>query len=748
MVEKIFFSSPSWSAGLLTPEHPMERARKFRIKGFLNPGDNVILSGIWVKDNNYGEQLDVAKLEYNHELSKEGLIKYLAHNPIIKNIGIKRARTIVEFFGANGFEDALNEAPEYMAKVAKVGIEDIKNLQTEWNNTKHLNNALAQLADWDLTNHQIKTLIDKLGTSAISLLKANPYLLIDNLDGFGFSKVDKIAQKIGVSKYLPTRIQAGIQYTLGQQLQSGSTWVLQNSLLDEANRILNLDSLDSFQLIESELNELITQNKVCKFNHGSLTGEFLVAIPNVHHIESTIANKLINCQRAKLDKETVAHTLETTFSKRTNGLHPKQKEAVIKVFTSNLSLISGGGGTGKTHCIGLIADLAEHYNMTVAICAPTGKAAKRITEATNWDAITIHRLLEYDGFNWGRNSRNLLSYDLIIIDESSMIDSLLLYRLFDAILLSDTSVVFVGDHNQLPPVGWGNPLRDLITTQIIPTTILDKVVRQDLILKDNTLDILKGKVAPTANTPGVRPWYLVDKFKEEDQIIDFLVDLYANTLEEKLNFNILYDVQVLTSRHDTPLGTINLNLVLQKLIQKKLYNNTIDNPLPAKGQPVLYIGDKVIQIRNNYKCGREQLEIMNGSIGIVREIYTAYDENDKPTEYIQITFDCGIVTIKSKSSEREDLHLAYVLTPHKYQGSEIPCAIVICHKSHSFQHHRNWLYTAVSRAKETCIILGDRWGINNCATTTSTDRRNTFLSFMTNWYELENLNENKKGRLF
>jgi ATP-dependent exoDNAse (exonuclease V) alpha subunit len=306
----------------------------------------------------------------------------------------------------------------------------------------------------------------------------------------------------------------------------------------------------------------------------------------------------------------------------------------------------------------------------------------------------------------------------IVVSNCSMVDVRLAWRLFQAIDFSRTALLLVGDHNQLPPVGPGNVLRDLIQSRAIPTVVLPKVMRQAGELKENCAAILDGEVRPTSDCEvrGRRPWYVVDQFSDSMEVRRFLLMLFEKVLAERLRFDIVKDVQVLSPTHKGPIGTRSLNIDLQQLIQWKLHGartpETDENSPPA-----FLLHDKVIQTRNNYKTG-----IMNGTIGFVADVLSDGG--------IVVDFDGALVSIARDSPEWPDLQLAYSLSIHKAQGSEFPCAIVITHKSHEFQHHRSLLYTGVTRAQHSAIILGDHWGIHHCARKRQVDRRNTFLSFL------------------
>ena len=652
-------------------------------------------------------------MAFDQRLDANGLANYLANNPDIKGIGPAKARMIADRFGDN-FERVLIDTPEQIAEVAHVPLSVIHDLRDLWFETSQTNAALTALSAYGLTHHQVTTLVKKLGNNAVGIIERDPYVIVREIEGFGFKKVDKIARQVGIAKEDPNRIRAGLLYCIDSALDQGDCWVEYEELLDRANTLLVMDCLDSRARIESQLDDLIDNGMLTYY---AADCRFLVAKPVIRQMEEELAEILAEganpnmCLGSEIIVQEEIKLLEPC-------LNPKQLDAAVNVPMYTISLISGGAGSGKTFTVSAIAKYCDKHDQRVVLCAPTGKAAKRMEETTGRSAQTIHRLLGFNGKTYSRNADNPIQADVLIVDEISMLDVPLAWRLFQAIDLEYTGIVLVGDHNQLPPVGPGNILRDLIDSRLLPTTILDDVVRQAGILKENSIAILRGEVpkTPQKDHADHGAWYVVDQHSKSEDVQQFILDLFEHTLPEKLGFDILRDVQVLTPTHKGPLGTMELNVKLQELIQWKLWGNAV-SPTPPNRRPKLYVNDKVIQTRNNYELG-----VMNGAMGIVRAI--TVDGS------VSIEFDDRMVDIEAGSPHRNDIQLAYALTIHKCQGSEFPCSIVVAHKSHSFMHHRNLLYTGVTRASKTAIIVGDRWGIANCANRMQVDARKTFLSLL------------------
>jgi len=673
----------------------------------------LVLHGKFIRHPKYGFQFEVASMELDRHMDARGLANYLANNPDIKGIGPAKARIIAERFGSQ-FERHLVDEPEKIAETAKVTLSVIESLRDHWLETSTVNQAMTVLAAYGLTHHQVTKLVKKLGNNAVGIVERDPYVIVGEIDGFGFKRIDKIARQVGIEKDNPNRVRAGIVFCVEDALDQGDCWVEYEDLLDRANELLVMDGLDSREHIEKHLDDLIDEKALTCY---SADCRFLVAKPFIRRMEEDLARvfsggtKPSPCFSDPPD-------LHAEVKRVAPRLNPRQLEAAINAAGHSISLISGGAGSGKTFTVAAITRLCDEHDLRVVLCAPTGKAAKRMEEATGREASTIHRLLGFNGKTYARDSENPISADMLIVDEVSMVDVVLAWHLFQAIDFERTGVVLVGDHNQLPPVGPGNILRDLIESRVLPTTILDDIVRQAGILKENSIAILKGEVpkTPQRDTSVRGAWYVADQHTDAERVQQFILDLFEHTLSEKLGFNILRDVQLLTPTHKGPLGTAELNTKLQRLIQRKLWNYDVLPPQPGR-RPKLLVNDKVIQTRNNYDLG-----VMNGAMGIVRSV--GIDGS------LSIEFEDKMVHIEAGSPHRGDIQLAYALTIHKSQGSEFPCSIVIAHKSHSFMHHRNLLYTGVTRASQTAIIVGDHWGIANCAKRVQVDARKTFLSLI------------------
>ncbi|MBI4910955.1 MAG: AAA family ATPase [Acidobacteria bacterium] len=708
IVETVFYSGAAFTAGRLrTAEGALVN---FAGKVFAKPNDPVRLEGQWMNHSKYGRQFSVECLGYDLEMDADGLANFLANHPDVKGIGPAKARLIADHF-SNGFDAAIRARPDAVAAVAKAPLESILALQSIWIANSDFNAAMTYLSRFGLTHYQVTTLVDRFGSQVVPMLERDPYVLMREISGFGFKRVDKIARKMGTPKDLPSRIRAGLHYCVLAALDDGDCWVEYEDLLDRANTLLVMDTLDSRDVIEGHLEALVAEQILVCLPFERL----VVADPEVHRMERELSEIL---RTAQTPNPHVIADLDGLMHAEGAELNPEQREAVKNALSYSISLMTGGAGSGKTYAVSTITTIAERLELNVVLAAPTGKAAKRLEQVVGHEASTIHRLLGFNGRTYSRDALNPIEADILVIDEVSMVDVPLAWRLFQAVNRSKTAVVLVGDHNQLPPVGPGNVLRDLVKSCAIPTTVLTRIIRQAGVLKENSTAILSGEVRPTAEMKNGarRPWYVIDKFTDTGDVRGMLLLLFEEVLRERLDYDLLRDVQVLTPTHRGPLGTVELNVELQRLLQKKLFD--FDVPDVESGhRPRLYPGDKVIQTKNDYDLG-----VMNGAMGIVADTGSSGD--------ITIDFDGRLLEINAGSNALGNIQLAYATSIHKVQGSEFPCAVVVAHKSHSFMHHRNLLYTAVTRAKESVVLLGDRWGIDNCASKRQVDRRNTFLSFL------------------
>ena len=703
-IHKTYHSSPGFSAGVLQADDG--RSVRFCGKFCANEGDLVALVGRWKDDPKYGRQFGVDSLRYDLPQTADGLIQYLAKHPAFVGIGEATARKIVAHAASTEHLDRLiRQDIHQLNRQLRIPKSTLESLREAWIAHSAENEVRTYLAGFGLTHHQMDTLLETFGDNVVGVLRSDPYQLIRYVKGYGFKKVDQIARAMGTPKNHPGRIEAGLLYVVDEEIADGHTWIAGSDLIDKANDLLLLDTLDSRDKIRRAGDRLLGQGHLVADGSAVTTPYYLDAERCIREVFHT---------HGRVEQPCVA------MHERLDGLKAKQAEAYRMALRYRITTISGGAGTGKSFVVGRLTKTFQEAGYKVALCAPTGKAAKRIEESLrreglDLEAKTIHRLLEYDGHEFhceslstpcprsNGNGETLTEsgFDVVIMDEFSMTDVPLMAELLRRIDFTKTRLILVGDHNQLPPVGPGNVLRDIIRHRLVPTVVLDEVVRQAGILKANSMAVLSGVVAPSAANDPV--WTVVDTFHDTHPIQVYLRDLVLKKIPDRLGLDPIEDVQIITPTHLGPLGTKAINQMMQRLL-----HGDVGRKFAA--------GDKVIQTVNDYGLG-----VMNGTVGRVVAIETP------PSRGYHIDFD----SVGGRLIQDDQIHnvqLAYVLTAHKAQGSEFTCAVVLCHRSHFFAD-RNWLYTAVTRAAKYCFVLGDRWGIRHAAKKNHTIQRRTLLSF-------------------
>lgn len=685
-VYRTYFTSPRFSAGVLQTD--IGDMVRFCGPFCANEGELVTLEGRWKDDPKFGRQFQVQQIRYELPQTAEGLVQYLARHPAFVGVGEATARKIVAYASSPEQLDRLIRLDlDTLHRQLRVPRGTLESLREAWIANSADNEVRSFLAGFGLTPHQIQTLIDTFGSGVVGVLRSDPYQISQCIKGYGFKKVDTIARAMGTPKEHAGRLEAGLLHVVHDETGSGHTWISAGDLVTKANDLLLLDTLDSRKLIAAAGRRLLDRGALIATGKAITTTRFLGA-------ESLIADTF---QQHAWEQRPAP--VATTI---VPGLKAKQAEAYRLALRHAITVISGGAGTGKTYLVACLARAFQAAGLPIALCSPTGKAAKRIEESLQLqglilEAKTIHRLLEYDGREFHLER---LTQDVVIVDELSMVDVPLMAELLQRIDFATTRLILVGDHNQLPPVGPGNVLRDIIQHQLVPTVVLDEVVRQAGVLKSNSSAILTGRIMPTAADDPA--WTVVDTFSEPQQIQVYVRDLVLDRIPKRLGLDPIEHVQILTPTHLGPLGTKAINQMMQRLLHGDVERK-------------FAVGDKVIQMANDYDLG-----VMNGTIGRVLEF-----EPGAGGSYL-IAFD-GIGPRSVSGDQIHNVQLAYALTAHKAQGSEFPCAVVLCHRSHYFAD-RNWLYTAVTRAAKHCLLVGDRWGLRNAVKKNSTIQRRTLLS--------------------
>jgi len=679
---RILYSKQDFAISIM--EEESFETIKLISKYSVSEGDHIIAHGRWVNNSVHGWQFQSHCMEEKINLDTNGLIKFLTKNPDIEGIGIKKATMIVENFPDN-FDDIITNHPE---RIINLGISKkiVKKMSDVWNNKKEKNQMIVNLSAFPLTQVQIIKLINKFGNDATDIINKNPYLLSKHVESIGFKTADKIALENGISKNSPNRMEAALDYITGNYINNngGHSWIEYNDLTYEMHNLLSLDTCEIIDYI----------------NKGDCKSVISYTVKGVKRY----TNKYIyDCEeyvlKYVLENSEEISTFQYNIDKfDLDGLNDKQKLAVLNSFRYNFTVVTGKAGTGKTFVLSYIIKAYESLGQNVVCAAPTGKATRRLSEMTGRDSVTIHRLLGFDSKSFKYNiSEKLEGIDVLIIDEFSMVDIRLAYSLLSAVEYN-TKIIISGDHNQLKPISAGNLFNNMLiyhtqkNDNLFKITELTHIVRQAGNLKKNSVEILDGKI----NFESSDDWKITF-----DGIFDSSMNIttaIATKMEDCLS-SIGYeteDVQVISPMKMYDCGTIFLNKKLQQSIQKSKYD--IDIKITDEddyNDITLYVHDRVIQTSNDYN-----IDVMNGTLG-----YIDYISEDGD---ITIKFEDGNVVIYEKNDILlKNITLAYALTIHKTQGSEFPCVIVAIHSSQSIMLTRNLLYTAVTRAKDKVIILGD-----------------------------------------
>ena len=665
----------------------------------LSVGESIEVEGKWVNHKTYGSQFEVNSFMPITPSSLEGIYVYLSSG-MIHGIGEKMAKRIVDKFGVDTL-DIIQNTPERLTEVEGIGMKKVKQIQESYEENRELRNIIIQLSPYGITPNYCLRIYKKYKEKAIDIINKNPYRLAEDVRGIGFKIADEIASKIGIDKYSPERIMQGIIYTLNQSLASGHTYLPKQILIEQSVKILGVES----KFVENGIMDLAYNQKVHLENKD---GQILVYLMMYYICENGVCKEIIKLSQhdikdlhINIDEEIKIVEKEDNIS-----LAKNQIEAVKEAINNGVTIITGGPGTGKTTTINTIIKIFENNDQKVVLCAPTGRAAKRMSETSNKEAKTIHRLLE---MGFGSDSEELVFFkdeedpidaDVIILDEASMVDIILMYNLLKAVKLG-TRVLLVGDSDQLPSVGAGNVLKDIIDSKVIKTVMLNEIFRQarESMIVVNAHKINNGE--PLFLNVKNKDFFFLRKNTNEE-ILNEIVGLVSERLPNFYKFDKLKDIQVLTSMRKGDLGVNNLNIELQKYLNPP--NKYKQEEEFAKR--IFRVGDKVMQIRNNYTRKWETEDksesgegIYNGDIGYIFHI-----DKDKKTVYV--LFD-KVKLSAYKYDELDELDHSFCTTIHKSQGSEFPVVVIPIVWAPPMLLSRNLLYTAVTRAKKLVVLVGD-----------------------------------------
>ncbi|MBN1565753.1 MAG: ATP-dependent RecD-like DNA helicase [Anaerolineae bacterium] len=702
-VERITYYSPetNYCVMRLKPEQlPLAHDTLVTVVGNmpeLQPGETVRLQGTWTNHPKHGRQFKAEIVTQVRPATAEAIERYLGSG-LIKGIGNVTAKRIVDFFGEETL-DILDRMPKRVLEVPGVGKHRARLIGEAWQEQQHIKEVMLFLQGHHIPTGLAVKIYKTYGNESIPIVSRDPYRLSADIFGIGFRTADQIAQDLGLPEDAPSRIGAGIAHALNEATSEGHVFMPRDALVEAAAQMLEVPP----EIVEGNLIRLAMQGEIMMEHVPIPDGLEQVEgayLPPMYFSERGSAERLrtmANVKASRLDELQRANWAQLLASAASGGgvtLSQQQQEAVQSALTHKISVLTGGPGTGKTTTLRAVIEVLDRTGHQFMLASPTGRAAKRLSEATGHPARTIHRMLGFQPSERGfhHNEENPLDTDMVVIDEASMIDLILFYNLLKAIR-PDTHLLLVGDIDQLPSVGAGNVLNDVIRSGIGPVTRLAVIFRQAETshIISNAHRINRGESPDTSNESDD---FFVFVEEDPEKAADLLVDVVKNRVPQKFGFDPVNDIQVLAPMYRGSIGVSKLNEVLQEQLNGNASGRTAERRLSGT---LFRVGDKVIQTRNNY-----EKDVFNGDIG---RVY-GFDM----TNQIMIV-DMEGRHIKYDWSEADELTHAYCITVHRSQGSEYPCVVMPVVTQHYMMLQRNLLYTGVTRAKQLVVLVGTRRAI-------------------------------------
>jgi exodeoxyribonuclease V alpha subunit len=687
VLERIMFSNEE-NHFLIGDLRPEDKKATITVTGTMpgvQCGETLEVTGDWIVNPKFGTQFKVTQVKSTLPSSVHGIRKYLGSG-LIPGIGKHFANKIVDYFEADTLKIISNESAR-LREVPGIGAGRAKSIKAAWEEQNAIREVMLFLQTYGVSSARCVRLVKQYGNEAKTILQNEPYRVAREIDGIGFKTADQIALNLGFGNDSPKRLDGGLLFSLQELESDGHTCVPTQLWVEHATKLLETDQVN----IEARVAHLINSKEVT-----SVDDAHRIQLPHLHRAEKSIAEVISRSLKTNsgLPPIKIDLAIDWAQEKASFGFADKQVEAIRTALTQKTSIITGGPGTGKTTILRALVQIVVAKKVNIILAAPTGRAAQRMSEATGGFAKTIHRLLKWDPQkgSFAHNESNPLKGGFLIVDESSMLDVRLASSLLRAIQQS-AHIVLVGDVNQLPSVGAGNVLKDLIDSEVVPVTRLQKIFRQNeessiITTAYNVLNGAKGTPYLLENTGELGAQYDLQfiKASEPEECLRVIEYLCKEFIPNKLRKDPLRDTQVLAPMHRGTVGISNINSVLQKSL------NTHKNGF-SFGAYTFCIGDKIIQNRNNY-----DLNIYNGDIGTIESI-------DYENSTVQIQFDSE--QVEMTKSDLLDVSLAYAISVHKSQGSEYPIVIIPLVKAHFMMLQRNLLYTALTRGKKKIFIVGD-----------------------------------------
>ncbi|CZR71636.1 TPA: ATP-dependent RecD-like DNA helicase [Clostridioides difficile] len=693
-------------------------------------GESIEVEGKWVNHKIYGTQFEVNSFMPVTPSSLKGIYVYLSSG-MIHGIGEKMAKRIIDKFGVDTLE-VIQNSPEKLQEVEGIGSKKVKQIVKSYEEDRELRNIIIQLSPFGITPNYCLKIYKKYKSSAIEVINKNPYQLAEDIRGIGFKVADSIASKIGIDKNSKDRICQGILYTLNKSLSNGHTYLPEHVLIQDSEKLLELNG----EIIKDCVMMLVYNQKI---HIEKVNNENLIYLMPYYLAENGVCSQIVKLSQYEFEdlKIDIDNEINVLEEDKKIKLAEKQILAVKESVNSGVLIITGGPGTGKTTTINAIIDIFENNGKSVTLAAPTGRAAKRMSETSNKEAKTIHRLLEMgfstdDDLTFFKDEEDPINSDVIIVDEVSMVDIILMYNLLRAIKLG-TRVILVGDSDQLPSVGAGNVLKDMINSNIINVVKLNEIFRQaqESMIIVNAHKINNGEPL-YLNTKG-KDFFFIRKSTNEE-ILNEIIGLVNERLPKFYKVDKLKDIQVLSSMRKGELGVTNLNIELQKYLNKKEKFKVEE----SFSKRLFRVGDKVMQVKNNYTKKWETEDqkesgegIYNGDIGYVYHI-------DKDKKTIYILFDQTKI-VSYLYDELDEIDHSFCTTIHKSQGSEFPVVVLPIAWAPPMLLSRNLLYTAVTRAKKLVVLVGDVKYLEYMIKNNRVNQRYSNLGYKLNKFKQEGL---------
>jgi len=675
--------------------------------GKLAPGEVLSLTGEWSDHSRFGRQFKVASYSQSLPASLSGIRRYLASG-LVKGVKRTAAAAIVERFGERVF-DVLDNSPHELLAISGIGAKSLAKITASWEEQREVRGLLLFLNEHEVPTTFASRIYKAYGARAIEQLRRNPFDLAYDIRGIGFKTADAMAAKLGFAPDRQERLEAGMVYALFQLSEKGHLYYPKDELFQTAAEMMGLEDT---QLLERALDGLLEKKRVVVEDLPEQSVRQAVYLAHFHRFEREAASRLwaLATHPGSVSEEKAAKLIHEVEQGSHIALSAEQRQAVLCACVSKVFILTGGPGTGKTTITKIAVEALSKLGLKVFLAAPTGRAAKKLSEATNRPASTIHRLLEYTaGGEFGRNEEHKLKCGVLIVDEASMLDIALTVHLLRALPLT-ARLILVGDVNQLPSVGAGNVLSDMLASAAVESAELSHIFRQarESMIVVNAHRINRGEFpAASGKPPPAADFYWVEQ-EDPAKVRQLIADLVCERIPKTYGLDPLRDIQVLSPMNKGEVGTQALNDLLQSRLNPS-------GPAIIRGGTAYRVGDRVLQTRNNY-----DLDVFNGDLGWIIDL-------DLDNGEALIDFDGRTVTVGG--SDFDEIGLAYAVSVHKSQGSEYPAVIVPVLTQHYVMLRRNLLYTALTRARKLAILIGGKRALAIGIANSRVEKRNTHLRF-------------------